>query len=1374
MAEDIKVSFVIRKDCRDTNDCSEDMQLAFVTCEGHRGGGLQPRWVKETELTDLDKLTKRDVFVLNEFAGEIFEKLKATKCLLVGPRCLSCCLTEGTPIPSGPEPVFTVAMRGLVVSASGMTKKQKESIKRKVQWMGGIYSNALTDETTHLVSDSVLSDKYIKSVEKGIPVMSEAWIEAVWQASLQLNVNGSSPDFVKHKLPPFTNLQVTTSGISKKDKQMIMKLVNEGGGTFSGAFQSETTDVVILTKEGVGSEKYKAALEYGKACALPAWVKDSASQGVALPLAKYRVVGASTSSPLAEHRLPDMSLNFSRITNLRPPSNFVDETRSADISTLSGRMKLSQDTRKSSDAVDKDVQTAFENFDMSLIKKAGPIFDGFCIWVTGPEGGWRERANACVSRGGGVRYSAPHSRVTHIVSGSGLAAAAAAKELPTVPVVSALWLLKSIEAGKAVDETQYLLDPAPSSPLPSRARAEPASPMSARTLQLLRRAPPPLPPPVFQPVNQEPEDEALQVYLSRECHYTFYFLLEPPRARVAHEPPPPPVFQPEVNQEPEDEALQVYLSQAAAEPARDKTPEPPAMTSRQEPDVTDDVDEPTDEVEQIFKGMKIEVHGLEEEAICEIGAEVSAAGGCLVAAGAGGSHALVPLDFAAAELPSAVEPVTVFWIKDCLSQQELVPIQYYHRPVVAAPSLGGVVASLSTYSGVERAFLDELARLLGATTQLRFCRRTTANALASTHLICPTPSGDKYQGAVKWGLPAVTAQWLLDCAEKGERVPEGPYLLPGTKAPKPPPPEQAAPPQSPPKSPVQTDQVNKENAMLPPAEGATVPRRNSMPSRDNTPKGKPGHADDNDMSPASRYIAMARQGLLGCDSQETPKRVGELRDDAKQDGDVRTPPLDDALSTPNLRCLSPTTRRRLQAVKRGEMPSDPIRTPTDPFEKNRTETPDSAFGAALRPGSGRLSPDARKRLWQFVQELPGKEPQTEKQKQTPLSEIRNRFLAQFNGDAPTPPSDSHSVAPRKLHLQDQEDTPPHKMAKFSMDQSPGTATTNRHSNHETPKPAIPTTPKPTPLPNNTIDASKLSTIDATKASTPEAKLGASVDLQLQRLSAALSARGSTPVQRHKRTRDSLKPLPGPESEAAPESQPNTVGWDDRTPAEIPTEPPATQPKRFMLSSNVDNREDLMSMIIHLGGEVSDGSELDPSATHLLCAAPARSEKMLGSIAHGKWVLHPAYVARSRANGAFLNEEEYEWGNDLATCLPPLGTSERTLARAAHRWRVARAQRRPGAFSGVVALLHVPAARRRLLARLLRAGDGEVVEAEPPYNCDGITVCFADIKRYPLSARDAAWLRSRRVPVCAPVVLSTYLTDDARPNVEELCLPEFRP
>lgn len=61
----------------------------------------------------------------------------------------------------------------------------------------------------------------------------------------------------------------------------------------------------------------------------------------------------------------------------------------------------------------------------------------------------------------------------------------------------------------------------------------------------------------------------------------------------------------------------------------------------------------------------------------------------------------------------------------------------------------------------------------------------------------------------------------------------------------------------------------------------------------------------------------------------------------------------------------------------------------------------------------------------------------------------------------------------------------------------------------------------------------------------------------------------------------------------------------------------------------------MEMIEYLGGSVSEQAEVDPTATHLLCAAPGRSEKMLGSVAAGRWVLHPAYVARSRTVGKFL-------------------------------------------------------------------------------------------------------------------------------------------
>ncbi|KAI8430387.1 hypothetical protein MSG28_000676 [Choristoneura fumiferana] len=225
-------------------------------------------------------------------------------------------------------------------------------------------------------------------------------------------------------------------------------------------------------------------------------------------------------------------------------------------------------------------------------------------------------------------------------------------------------------------------------------------------------------------------------------------------------------------------------------------------------------------------------------------------------------------------------------------------------------------------------------------------------------------------------------------------------------------------------------------------------------------------------------------------------------------------------------------------------------------------------------------------------------------------------------------------------------------------------------------------------------------------------------------------------------------------------------------------------KRFMLSSNVDNHEETVEMILRLGGEVTDLAEAEAEAgadtgdavpaTHLLCTAPARSQRILSSIAAGCWVLHPAYIARSASAGTFLPEEGFEWGNPVAECLPCVGAGERELAAAAHRWRTRRARGLPGPFAGVVALLHVSAARRLLLARFILAGGGRVTDEQPPYSDESITVCFTDPKRYPMKQRDKEWLVSRRVPACAPILLSAFLTESTRPDLLQHCLPEFRP
>ena len=43
---------------------------------------------------------------------------------------------------------------------------------------------------------------------------------------------------------------------------------------------------------------------------------------------------------------------------------------------------------------------------------------------------------------------------------------------------------------------------------------------------------------------------------------------------------------------------------------------------------------------------------------------------------------------------------------------------------------------------------------------------------SSTHLICPSPDGDKYKASLKWGVPPVSRDWLIECAVTGTKVDE--------------------------------------------------------------------------------------------------------------------------------------------------------------------------------------------------------------------------------------------------------------------------------------------------------------------------------------------------------------------------------------------------------------------------------------------------------------------------------------------------------------------------------------------------------------------------------------------------------------------------
>lgn len=60
----------------------------------------------------------------------------------------------------------------------------------------------------------------------------------------------------------------------------------------------------------MGSEKHKAAVEYGKICTTPSWIYDSVEAGYALDYRKFALTSnpvLKTSSPNRPSQLPDMS-----------------------------------------------------------------------------------------------------------------------------------------------------------------------------------------------------------------------------------------------------------------------------------------------------------------------------------------------------------------------------------------------------------------------------------------------------------------------------------------------------------------------------------------------------------------------------------------------------------------------------------------------------------------------------------------------------------------------------------------------------------------------------------------------------------------------------------------------------------------------------------------------------------------------------------------------------------------------------------------------------------------------------------------------------------------------------------------------------------
>ena len=206
--EQIKLRFLVPQGKTEIT-VSEELSRAFEVSRNH---GLDVDWIQESSLVNKIKLHQNipEILVIEpDLEGPSYDSLlqlcQQRLLSLVGPQCLMACLYGNCPLPDTKYPVFCGALRGCVVTSSGIKDiEERQRLRGLVEMMWGSWSNDLHDGVSHLASATVLSDKYVAATKAGLPVMTVSWLEEVWRLSLTDPGLISAVDkrFSRFKCPP--------------------------------------------------------------------------------------------------------------------------------------------------------------------------------------------------------------------------------------------------------------------------------------------------------------------------------------------------------------------------------------------------------------------------------------------------------------------------------------------------------------------------------------------------------------------------------------------------------------------------------------------------------------------------------------------------------------------------------------------------------------------------------------------------------------------------------------------------------------------------------------------------------------------------------------------------------------------------------------------------------------------------------------------------------------------------------------------------------------------------------------------------------------------------------------------------------------------
>ncbi|KZS16094.1 putative DNA topoisomerase 2-binding protein 1 [Daphnia magna] len=432
----------------------QSLALAQKCCKEH---GFNVDRITEEDCMKLQPC-REDIFILAEFDGPLFEFLKSCNSKVVGPQCMLAFINNEEPLPDISMSVFNFAMKGIVVTSTGLSSQEKKTIQEKIQFMGGNYSPEFSANITHLIVKSVadFSPKFKVAVGRRIPRMISDWIDAVWDANLEETIHATDPIFTSLHCPIFHGCIVSASQISVEERESIKKIIRANGGQYSAKLERGKTNIVIIpSAEG---EKYRHARQWKILCLKPEWIQASLEEGYAVDPKCFTLNETNTTLPSNKSStLKAHSRSFANLGNSSVNSTIFDENlqtcQPIDETAIGYPCSFSKPQRYGSLQ-----REPLDCLNLTLSVNAGPFLKGCKIFLSGFNSPQLEKLRRILSNAGVTRSFVVNKSISHVIVGETVKVDwDQLMRLENKPhVVTVEWLAQSLRLKSAAPEADYL------------------------------------------------------------------------------------------------------------------------------------------------------------------------------------------------------------------------------------------------------------------------------------------------------------------------------------------------------------------------------------------------------------------------------------------------------------------------------------------------------------------------------------------------------------------------------------------------------------------------------------------------------------------------------------------------------------------------------------------------------------------------------------------------------------------------------------------------------------------------------------------------------------------------------------------------------